>query len=832
MTRWIDAFPWLDGLPGVFADSGGSGERWRSAVAELGSAERADAMDALAGAIGTHLALWTLAELFPSLSDQDIRDAVQGVATLDPRYGVANYADGTLPDIGVIELSRICDGEVAALDYAARRMLSLQLQRAAVSQEALSAHSDVADTAVAANPPELPWSPPVADPGTAAEPWLEADALSPGERRIIDDLRSVARFYAATGRPEHALASPDIHFTLPTHVDGALTRLAEIRAVDVSSSGGERAEVVEALDAALRELSPLARDVTAMRLFADEPETLDTVGRHHGVTRERVRQVAGQARARLEAVVANSAILAEVNEGISAAVGQLMPAQALLDQYPALGDTVPSVEQPVWRILDRLDDSYEIAHGWCAAPSVNEARSVLKSSIEDLADAHGVVAFEALIPHMPEYFATEPHRADLEAWCTFCGYQIRGDHVLGHTSSVRDLAAAILDIEGHPLTSVQIHARLGVERSLQSLKNALGSDQRFMRVDRDDWALVEWELDEYTSIRGLIRAQLDANESAVELSDVVTAICEKYSVKESSVVAYASAPPFETSDGVVRVATSVHKPARPPELTKRLYRVDSTWMVRVEVTEDHVRGSGSTAPASIINALDMEPGESREFLWDGGTLSVRWTGLAPAFGTIRQLLIDHRSRVGDSVFLVLRDDGSCGLKPVPALCGRTDLDLAGLVGLSMVDGFDDLVASVGGAIGANQCDSLEDLLRWTAERGDDDVQVLLERLVAERRATGLPTSIETASTGMTVTEPSAVSAVGSTPPNIGLDELISLQRDFKSAQWTRQFALAEQIQKTFGPKLRTYMKAESLDLATVLGMLDAATELETATADN
>lgn len=126
----------------------------------------------------------------------------------------------------------------------------------------------------------------------------------------------------------------------------------------------------------------------------------------------------------------------------------------------------------MWRILDRLDDSYEIADGWCASPSVQAARAGTEARLQELANPYGVVPLENLgylNPHL-----SHSGNAALLSWLHYCDYVLRDEFVLLRTQSLGDRAAAILSIVGAPLSAEKILAQATAPwRAVVSAKHRL-----------------------------------------------------------------------------------------------------------------------------------------------------------------------------------------------------------------------------------------------------------------------------------------------------------------------------------------------------------------------
>ncbi|WP_172657686.1 sigma factor-like helix-turn-helix DNA-binding protein [Demequina rhizosphaerae] len=504
-------------------------------------------------------------------------------------------------------------------------------------------------------------------------------ALSDGQDlgRIADDLRTLAAWRAAIGKDEIALlAEQDLENLLP-EVLAARERIMSATPSEVFGGVHELPDAATLLEKALEDLDPRAIVVLGARLFADAPVTLDELGQLFGLTRERIRQIEGKARAvMLDAISEGS--LGMVAEVARDAVGSLCALEDLLAAVPALARNVASASQPAWRVIDRLDDAYEIVDDWCAAPSMSAAVEATATQLRERSDNHGVARIEEL--ELVSGLDITKVAARTRDWLVRCGYLVHGEHVLTKTRSVGDEAAGILSVQGEPMTAKDIRSQLSSARSEGSLRNALGAEDRFARVDRETWALAEWNLGEYSDIKSAIRTELARAGGTMAVDALVEQITTRYSVSARSVAAYAAAPPFATRAGVVMRSALTREARKTPQQTARLYRTDSAWLYRVRISHDHHRGSGSVAPIAIATILDIGQGESIELQSALGPQAIRWTGLQPSFGTIRRFLIELDIAVGTEVFLVISDDRTFGMELVREETGDPIANALALVG--------------------------------------------------------------------------------------------------------------------------------------------------------
>jgi hypothetical protein len=404
-------------------------------------------------------------------------------------------------------------------------------------------------------------------------------------------------------------------------------------------------------------------------------------------------------------------------------VGSIRPLDDLLAVMPALSSTVQSVGQPAWRVLDRLDDAYQIQDGWCAVPTVTAVEALTQTQLEEAANQYGVVRLDALT--LVE--TIEPDRlAELTAsWLTHCGYIVDENHVFIRTQSVGDYAAAVLSVAGTALSGQEIVDRFVFDRSVGSLKNAMGTDERFERVDRDRWALSEWGMEAYAGIRSVIREQVAQRGGRVELDALVEYITSRYSVTASSVVAYATSPPFQCKSGVVSAAEVDRDIRKTPERTRRMYRRPGAWAYRVRITTDHLRGSGSVAPMAVANILELQFGDTRHLASPLGDQTIAWTGMQPQFGTIRRFLIDQDIAADSEAFLVIHDDGSFAFEVAREITDNPLLDALSLIGAQLTTDRETARRELCAAISLPESSPVASIIGGYRERGDDDIADLL-----------------------------------------------------------------------------------------------------------
>ncbi|WP_102417223.1 sigma factor-like helix-turn-helix DNA-binding protein [Mycobacterium sp. 4858] len=702
---WADAFPWLAGASGV-----GAVDWWSESIEGTDAADRRSRLATISTLAMERLTRWTIGQIFPGLpADIDLlslemparaRNALSKSSRSLPGHLIATTVEEMLDwnQVGVGTVDTILQTLADASTSTATPTI-----RASVSARLFPGDSSVAVSNQSG--------------------WVDS---------LVEDLTSIATWYSTIGSLNQPLIDGQVAPGTPDEIIKARQRIAALRVSDILSEQESERDVAALFDGALSVLDTRATEVLSARLFADDPVTLDQLGQRYDVTRERIRQIEGQARGTMMTVVSKDGPLAMISESVRGLIGTIRPLDDLLEMIPALGREVERVGQPAWRLLDRLDDAYEIEDGWCVVPTMSAALELTRTQLAERANQYGVVRLDEL--DLVE--SSHPdRRPDLTAsWLTHCGYIISGECVLVRTSSVGDYAAAVLFLEGSPLSSQEIVDRFVFDRSARSLGNALGDDDRFERVDRDRWALKEWGMEAYTGIRSMIRELVARSGGRARLNDVVEYITGRYSVSASSVVAYAAAAPFTTKDGIVQLGGE-RTARKSPRRTRRLFRRADGWAYRVRITTDHLRGSGSVAPIAIATILDMTEGQTVQLDSPLGPQAVAWTGIQPSFGTIRRFLMEGDIAADTEAFLVIHDDRSFSFERARDVVDEPIADALTLIGAGPTSDPAEARVALATAIELPEDAPVSSIIGDYRVRGDDDVADLL-LAVREQLETG------------------------------------------------------------------------------------------------
>ena len=287
---------------------------------------------------------------------------------------------------------------------------------------------------------------------------------------------------------------------------------------------------------------------------------------------------------------------------------------------------------------------------------------------------------------------------------------------------ITDHLSQVLLAEQSPMTAELMLETAGLVRPINSVRNALAADERFVRANYKEWALTEWGFLEYKGIAESIRSLL-ADRGPVPVSEVVRHMRDTFGTVEASCRAYCYAPAFVVEGESVRLRRSeepyVYSDELPQTSLGMFFLAPSRIGILFQIDKDTLRGSGRALGFTAGKSLGVKPNDRLQFELDKGlSLTVTFpdtTISGPALGTIRALVEEVGGQHGDFINLVLdRSDMS-----VSATVTRIDQHnkgwdlVARLTGIDPQSGRAGLAAALG-------CEPHE-VETTLQERGDHEV---------------------------------------------------------------------------------------------------------------
>ena len=428
------------------------------------------------------------------------------------------------------------------------------------------------------------------DPGAGLEDFgepLEAPAVA----QMLDDLSALATWQRVRGRHDQPMLQVEIDDESPEAIQQVAARLTAITPLDLPDN--DPVDAVDEIENLVGQLGEQELLVLDHRLMALTPVTLGELSTKLHVSKARASGIEAALKNKLNDACGYGTAVGNLLASMRVEIQPVAALERLLAKHPVLADVVPSLHVPLWLVLDRLDDYFEVTDNWAAAPDVTAARGRTFALLEDIESANGVASLETAAT-----FAAMP-RGELERWLRWCEVPIIGDSALLRTKRVGDFAVGALEALGVPTTTEALAAIVDPGRQESAISRLLQADGRVAIGDDVMWRFVEWQ------------------------------------------------PGGEPIQSAPR--PSAHN--KSPEKTRRLYRVGSSWRYRISVSKDHLRGSGFVIPAGVATAFGCTRGAVTELPSPLGVQMIRWTAAQPTCGTIRRFLRELACNTGDQVLL-------------------------------------------------------------------------------------------------------------------------------------------------------------------------------------
>lgn len=473
---------------------------------------------------------------------------------------------------------------------------------------------------------------------------------------------------------------------------------------------------------------------------------LESLAEEFGVTRERVRQLEQGLTDDLarwahswgwQAVRWRAHSLARV-AGLTAPEGHHELRSLFADLHAPTNDADAVVRSVHWRLAgpySRADD------GWLVR-SEDELEG-LRAQLASAAGEHGFLTYDeaqgigaaaGVRPYFfKEWLAKEPR------------FRMLSDRVVSWSPFLGDRLTVVLRLSGVPQTVDQLHALVGPDIDVRSLRSRLSGDDRFTRAGLTEWALAEWGLPEYNGIAEAISALLETSGDEERVDDVVAQLSTQFGLAESSVRALCGAPRFVQRNGKVRL----RRPDEPYPVSGELWRTPNVFRtglqqacVVVPVDSQTLKGSGRSLPEPLAGILDLAPGDDCSFGSVAGPIRVSWPDTSitgPAIGSLRVPAEMLGATQGDLLRVLL--DGEAGTAQVDLILQHqlAEADAVGrvrlLTGLDMTEGLPAVRDTLARAVGTSPAE----LRRALEKRGDE---WLLPVLPEERPSIGLTAAID------------------------------------------------------------------------------------------
>ncbi|MCY4522849.1 MAG: hypothetical protein OXC13_18995 [Caldilineaceae bacterium] len=400
--------------------------------------------------------------------------------------------------------------------------------------------------------------------------------------------------------------------------------------------------------------------------------TLAKVSKECGVTRERVRQLQGEAEKRISASLRSNlfgplrwrAADLRMSLGVTAPIVHNLT-QLALDK--SLRGTSPESAELLRSLLLRLAGPYQEHNGWI---TLEQADIPDPASLMDLADEFGVL----LLADAYDWLTGRGMRPEFhDVWLEHSGrFRCAGEHLMVWSRNVVDKSVALLAVRREPADANTLVDLVGEGHNVSGVRARFFDDERLMRVNRTDWALRAWELEEYTGITDEITQRIEEAGGQASLDALVNEVVRQFNVKEFSVLAYTSAPMFLVENGLIRLRGDdepFEVNGSLQECTGAFRSSERTVSLLISADAQLLRGSSRMLNGPVAVVLGVVPGQPRSFSHADGVLNVTWpmtSAMGPSLGSVRVIATKIGATASDRIRLDFDiEDGKVNAECVP-----------------------------------------------------------------------------------------------------------------------------------------------------------------------
>ena len=504
--------------------------------------------------------------------------------------------------------------------------------------------------------------------------------------------------------------------------------IASVRLTDLAAPARHPYAV---LDDWSQQLDPRWRAVLWGRIAKiDSNPTLQELAESFDLSRERVRQIERRTRQQLDSFVAKNEALPlrwrakTLRQKLGIAKPENMVEHLL---------TAPPGQKDYRTVLLEMAGPYDREDGWLILQSARDSdpSPAILDQIDEVGRIDGDLACLQLTEWGLDASLHEDWLTRDGSLCLFNGQLVRwGD-------SIPDRMAFALADLGHPATIDELMSHIGESTSRSSVVNALGIDERLVRVNQTHWALTSWELHEYTGVAYSIASLLEEAGGSVSVDEMIQWMYETFGVPESTTRAYFYSPMFIVEGALLRLRTGADEPYRcdPAAIlrTPGVFNLEPGRLGRLlKVDSNMLRGSGTMLTHAAGAILQVEVNQNITFSnQHGDTVIVTFPEssiIGPSLGSVRRIAERLSAKAGDYLTVVLDRPSLSLMAQVTDLSGdvRSWETVGKMTGIAASVNLDSLANALGCRPG-----EVRGLLR---ARGDD---ALLEALPRSTSSTSL-----------------------------------------------------------------------------------------------
>ena len=216
-------------------------------------------------------------------------------------------------------------------------------------------------------------------------------------------------------------------------------------------------------------------------------------------------------------------------------------------------------------------------------------------------------------------------------------------------ASIGDRMVANLSDIGHAVTIDALMEYRDEERSVYSVRNAVASDPRIVRVSRSNWGLRDWDAPEYESVATAISDRLFQGGGSMHIDEIALRLKEDFSVAENTVRTYCTIAPMFVCDGYSVRLRRIDEPfpydaglLADKSGVGVFHLGNHRLALLLEVDADMERGSGRRLSMAAGALLGLQPNDELVFVASTGIeIRVNFPEsslIGPQLGSVRSVL--------------------------------------------------------------------------------------------------------------------------------------------------------------------------------------------------
>ena len=486
-----------------------------------------------------------------------------------------------------------------------------------------------------------------------------ADLVNVAALQLIEHMSPLPRYFNAFARWAMAeTRSQTVGDALAELLSSSIeneewSAIASVRLSDLAAPARHPYAV---LDAWSQQLDSRSRAVLWGRIAKlDSNLTLQELAESFDLSRERMRQIEGRTREKLDRFVAeNEALPLRWRAKTLRQILGIAKPENMVEHLL----TAPPGHRDYRTVLLEMAGPYDREHGWLILQSARDTdpSPAILNQTDEVGRIDGDLARVQLTDWGLDASLHEDWLTRDGALCLFNGQLVRWG------VSIPDrMAFAIADL-GRPATVDELMSHVGERSTRSSVANALGNDERLVRVNQAHWALTSWDLPEYTGVAYSIRSLLEEAGGLVSVDEMIQWMYETFGVSETTTRAYSYSPMFVVDGASLRLRTDTDEPYRcDPDAILRTPGVLNLGPGRLgrllKVDSNMLRGSGVLLTHAAGAILQVEVNQNLTFSnQHGDTVIVTFPEssiVGPSLGSVRRIAERLSAKAGDYLTLVL-----------------------------------------------------------------------------------------------------------------------------------------------------------------------------------